>query len=196
MEKIVNKVKEFAKAFQKIIKGIIKKVKFFATQVGFIVLMIILIIFVILAIYVAGRTILHSLNIWTEGNEYAGIATTEDYEVLVSSVGYAGYESFITEQKMQEYLAFEYAVLIDVGNYLFQGQKEYLRNPVGNPAYMPYLPVTVEYNIANMTHEDWMKAVLAGQSSARFGITNSSDLPSISDSSQGGGAYTVLRKFW
>ena len=154
---------------------------------------------------------------------YAGVSTAGDYEYIVSSLGYAGYDSLITEKNWQEFMAYEYAVLMDVAEYIWEGQNEWNEtNPDGykdtvlgpypaeyyaqnkgkdydhesveteeiegvkegnstgikgtGPAYLPYLPVTQDYNSAALTKEDWNKLVIAGQGSARFGIQNEAEL--------------------
>lgn len=137
---------------------------------------------------------------------YAGVSTTADYEYLVSSLGYSGYDSMITEKNWQEFMSYEYAVLMDVAEFIWDGQEEYNEEQGGEayvdktlgpypqeyydndstgiaagstpteaqkgPAYMPYLPVIQDYNSAKISFEDWQKLVLAGQPSARFGISD------------------------
>ena len=142
---------------------------------------------------------------WLDPN-YAGVSTTADYEYLVSSLGYSGYDSMITEKNWQEFMSYEYAVLMDVAEYIWDGQEKYNEEQGGDayvdktlgpypqdyydndstglaagstptaaqkgPKYMPYLPVIQDYNSAKISKEDWDMLVLAGQPSARFGISD------------------------
>lgn len=71
--------------------------------------------------------------------EYGGIASDGDYEYLVSSLGYAGYDSLITEKVWQEFMAYEYAVLMDVAEFLYEGQEKYYSDLANmKDAYGPY----------------------------------------------------------
>lgn len=151
------------------------------------------------------KTIENALARWLNPN-YAGVSTTADYEYLVSSLGYSGYDSMITEKNWQEFMSYEYAVLMDVAEFIWDGQEEYNEEQGGDayvdktlgpypqeyydndstgiaagseptedqkgPAYMPYLPVIQDYNSAKISKEDWDMLVLAGQPSARFGISD------------------------
>ena len=149
------------------------------------------------------KTIENLLARWFDP-DYGGLSSTADYEYLVSSLGYAGYDSLITEKNWQEFMAYEYAVLMDVGEFIWDGQEEYAEEKGDDayvdkvmgpypaeyyendntgltseptedqkgPAYLPYLPVTQDYNSAKISKEDWDMLVLAGQPSARFGISN------------------------
>lgn len=193
---------------------------------GMIVGLLVLVLAVVVLVLVLVKTSEHALGKWLNA-DYAGVSTAGDYEYIVSSLGYAGYDTMITEKNWQEFMAYEYAVLMDVAEYLWEGQNawnesveggaykdtvmgpypaEYYGVPEGGavsskhngknynsetvttqnlkgvkegstlsikgtgPAYMPYLPVTQEYNSAALTKEQWDMLVIAGQGSARFGI--------------------------
>lgn len=201
MGNIVGKAKKAVQGFVKFVKKIINMVKFFMTYVGWVVAILILVVFLIIALAVLIRTAEHALGKWLDA-DYAGISTEGDYEYLVSSLGYAGYDSLITEKVWQEFMAYEYAVLMDVAEFIYDGQEEYYGDPnnmkgaygpyseayyndedeaqvdpntgkkIAGPAYMPYLEVKGEYDISKMSFKDWQKCVIEGQGSARFGITS------------------------
>lgn len=226
---VVDGVKKVYNGFKKTIKRAVKTVKFFLSGVGFVVSTLISVMIIILVMLVVVGTAQHAIakhfNV-----EYAGISTDADYEVLVGSIGYAGYSSFISEKNWQEFHAYEYSVLIDVAEYIYEGQNKYLagdkssydvvnvKSGVGvsgdksastskekddtfvgpiqkdttsksngnggntkstkaaSPKYMPYLPVKVEYDMSLITHDNWMKAVIAGQNSARFGLKSPAEV--------------------
>lgn len=173
----IDKIEKANAWISKKIKKLAKFIRFFTTQVGFIVGLVILALFVIIIVAVFLKSAGHFWGMVTDP-EYAGISTEGDYKYIVSSIGYAGYDSFITEKLWQEYMAYEYSVLMDVAEYLYQGQSEFDgKNQKGvSPKYLPYLPVKAEYDLSAMTHENWQKAVIEGQASARFGFTNVGDV--------------------
>ncbi|MBQ8298948.1 MAG: M23 family metallopeptidase [Clostridia bacterium] len=138
MGNFLEKIKKMKNGFKKFLDFIIDKVKFFMTQIGMIVAIFIIIVFFIIALAVLIRTAEHALGQWLDA-DYAGISTEGDYEYLVSSLGYAGYDSLITEKVWQEFMAYEYAVLMDVAEYLYQGQEEYYGDPNNTKdAYGPF----------------------------------------------------------
>ena len=89
MGNIVGKAKKAVQGFVKFVKKIINMVKFFMTYVGWVVAILILVVFLIIALAVLIRTAEHALGKWLDA-DYAGISTEGDYEYLVSSLGYAG----------------------------------------------------------------------------------------------------------
>ena len=176
----MGKIKQFASGIVKTIKSIINGIKFFSTYVGWIVAALILIVFIVIAVTVLVNTCAHMLAEFL--GDDVGISSDADYEYMVSSLGYAGYDSLISEKNWQEYMAYEYSVLMDVAEYLYDGQKDYIeqlksgaieyRGPNDKgPATMPYIEAEGEYDASKMTDEHWLEAVLAGQVSERFGIT-------------------------
>lgn len=197
VQAVGNGVKKVFNGIRKTIKKIANFTKFMLTAVGQVVAILVGIVIIIVLVMVGIRTVHHKLAKWFNA-DYGGIAAEGDYDVLVGSLSSAGYDSFITEQNWQDFNAYEYSVLIDVAEYLYQGQKEYLagnadsydvidarttpaasgRGPVkaASPKYLPYLPVSVEYDITKLTYENWVKNVLEGQVSARFGLSNPGDI--------------------
>lgn len=176
----MGKIKQFASGIVKTIKSIINGIKFFSTYVGWVVAALILIVFIVIAVTVLVNTCAHMLAEFL--GDDVGISSDADYEYMVSSLGYAGYDSLISEKNWQEYMAYEYSVLMDVAEYLYDGQKDYIeqlksgaieyRGPNDEgPATMPYIYAEGEYDASKMTDEHWLEAVLAGQVSERFGIT-------------------------
>lgn len=138
MGDLLGKAKKAAQGFMKFVKKIVDMVKFFMTYVGWVVAIIILVIFLIIALAVLIRTMEHALGKWLDA-DYAGISTEGDYEYLVSSLGYAGYDSMVTEKVWQEFMAYEYAVLMDVAEFIYVGQEAYYGDPNNvKGAYGPY----------------------------------------------------------
>lgn len=203
---VADGVKKVYNGFKKTIKKVGQALKFFASGAGFVVSVLIGVIITIIVMLVVVRTAQHAISKFFNV-EYAGISTDADYEVLVGSIGYAGYSSFISEKNWQEFNAYEYSVLIDVAEYIYEGQNKYLvgennsydvvnaksntgvssdksksnstkdkNTKVASPKYMPYLPVKVEYDMSLLTYDNWMKAVVAGQNSARFGFKSPADV--------------------
>ncbi len=177
----MGKIKEFASGIVKTIKSIVNGIKFFSTYVGWVVAALILIIFIVIAVTVLVNTCGHLLAEFL--GDDVGISSDADYEYMVSSLGYAGYDSLISEKNWQEYMAYEYSVLMDVAEYLYDGQKAYIEKLKSGaieyrgegdtgPTTMPYLLAEGQYDASKMTDEHWKEAVLAGQVSERFGITD------------------------
>lgn len=184
-------VKNAAKAIKKTIKKVKNFIKFLASTGGFIIGILGGILIIIILVAVLGRVGMHFIENLLNPS-YGGISTEADYETLVGSISFAGYDSFISEADWQDFNAYEYAVLMDVAEYLYEGQTHYLAGDseyydvidakanysggaskkVASPKYMPYLPVEAEYDMSRLTYEQWLNNVLAGQPSARFGITN------------------------
>lgn len=185
MKKTIAKIKKFA--------------KFAASGVGYVVSILAGIAIVIVLVLVAIRTVHHALGKWFDA-DYGGISTDEDYAVIVGSLSNAGYDALIDEKNYQEFNAYEYSVLIDVAEYLYDGQTGYLagdseyyevvdavtnvekngkvpeNNKVASPIYMPYLSVKVEYNEDLISYDNWIKNTIEGQGSARYGFTNPADV--------------------
>ncbi|MBQ9280543.1 MAG: hypothetical protein IJ215_05850 [Clostridia bacterium] len=184
----IDAVKKVVSGIIKWIKKIVNIVKFLMTPVGYVVGILILVVVIVIVLAVILKTLSNAFASWFDP-EYAGISTDADYEYLVSSIGYAGYDSVISEKDWQEYLAYEYSVLMDVADYLYDGQLEfeegngveenYRKDGKGDKtvtyqAHLPYLQVTHEYDISSIEHSDWEAAVIEGQGSARFGFTSAS----------------------
>lgn len=170
---VVDGTKKFVSGFQKTIKKISGAIKFFSTYLGWVVGALILIIFLVIAITVLVNTIGHALAEFL--GDDVGISTDADYEYMVSSLGYAGYDSLISEKNFQEYMAYEYAVLMDVAEYLYKGQKDYedaggdTKYALGQapgPTTMPYLTVKSP-DFSKLTDEQWRRMIVKGQASAR-----------------------------
>lgn len=184
---VVDGAKKFVSGFQKTIKKISGAIKFFSTYVGWVVGALILIIFLVIAITVLVNTIGHALAEFL--GDDVGISTDADYEYMVSSLGYAGYDSLISEKNFQEYMAYEYAVLMDVAEYLYKGQKDYetaggdSSYAVGQapgPTTMPYLTLKSP-DFSKLTDEQWRRMIIAGQASARPVTAFDADILAVID---------------
>lgn len=148
MENIKKVVKKVVNSFKKLIDKIVGAVKFFSSTVGMIVGLIIVVLVVVFILLYFVKVLEHALGKWLNA-DYAGVSTAGDYEYIVSSLGYTGYDSMITEKNWQEFMAYEYAVLMDVAEYLWEGQEKYTTE---NPdAYKDTVlgPYPAEYYAAN-----------------------------------------------
>ena len=198
-----NGIKKAVEGFKKAIKKVVNIVKFLLTPVGHVVGILVLVVFLIIVLAVILRTLSHFFASMFDP-DYAGLSTDADYEYLVASIGYAGYDSVISEKNWQEYLAYEYSVLMDAAEYLYDGQTKFEENPDANSyqgkydagvrnteakaqAHMPYLVVQHEYDISEITESAWRAAVIEGQGSARFGFTSPSDVDAAGSYSSVGG---------
>ena len=184
---VVDGAKKFVSGFQKTIKKISGAIKFFSTYVGWVVGALILIIFLVIAITVLVNTIGHALAEFL--GDDVGISTDADYEYMVSSLGYAGYDSLISEKNFQEYMAYEYAVLMDVAEYLYKGQKDYdeaggdAKYALGQapgPTTMPYF-TTKSPDFSLLTDEQWRRMIIAGQAAERPVTNFDSDILAVID---------------
>ena len=169
---VVDKVQGAYNKVKSVISDIAKGVKFFLTPFGQIIGILVLVIFFIIVFYVLEETISKQFSIWFD-NDYAGISTTEDYNTIIGAIGYAGYDSLISEEKVQEYAAFEYAVLMDVAEYLYENQDYLIEETIDSEteiyksAAFPYGEVTTQYDASdsNITKEKWQEWVALGQDS-------------------------------
>lgn len=153
-------------------RDIWKKIKmaihFFLTPVGYVVGILLLVIFGVVLLYVIGKVIGHTIGLFFDDN-YAGISTTEDYETIIGSMGYTGYDAYVSEEKWQEFSAFEYEVLMDVAEhmYTYQDYVTELETPDGNKyttsAVFPEGMVKTQYDAGAITKDDWKKYVIQGQ---------------------------------
>ena len=184
---VVDGAKKFVSGFQKTIKKISGAIKFFSTYLGWVVGALILIIFLVIAITVLVNTIGHALAEFL--GDDVGISTDADYEYMVSSLGYAGYDSLISEKNFQEYMAYEYAVLMDVAEYLYKGQKDYdeaggdaaaiaAGNQPTGPSTMPYIKLE-QQDFSNVSDENWRKMIVAGQAAERPVTFTDTDLGDV-----------------
>ncbi len=85
------------------------------------------------------RTVENFLARWFDP-DYGGLSSTADYEYLVSSLGYAGYDSLITEKNFQDFTAYEYTVLMDVAEYIWKGQEDLIAEDANANKDMVYGP--------------------------------------------------------
>lgn len=204
---MLDKIKQAKEAVAKFVMKIKSMAKILMTKLGMAVAVVILVCVLAVILYVLIKAMGHFIADLFQDN-YAGISTTGDYNYLVSSIGYAGYDSLITEKVWQEFHAYEYAVLMDVAECLYESQEKFykdnpnpdksygpypsyfdLKNGVAppppteddkGPVKMKYLPVTCPYNMALLTEEGWRASVIEGQKSARAGFTQVSQITSNS----------------
>lgn len=143
-------------------------IHFFLSPIGHVVGVLLLVIFGVILIYVVGKVVEHTIGIIFV-DDYAGISTTEDYETIVGSMGYSGYDAYISEEKWQEFSAFEYQILMDVAEHMYSYQdyvtelstsdgKKYTTSAV-----FPEGIAENQYDAGAITKSDWKKYVVQGQ---------------------------------
>ena len=154
-------------------RGMVKKVKglihFFITPIGQVFGILLLVIFGIVFVYVLGKVVGHTIGLFFN-DDYAGISTSEDYETIVGSLGYSGYDAYISEEKWQEFSAFEYEILMDVAEYMYKYQDYVTELNVGVDSYtyttsavFPEGTVMEDYNGGAITKGEWKRYIVDGQ---------------------------------
>ncbi len=124
LQKIQDGVRKVVAGFKKALSAIARIIKFLSTTVGFVVGIIVLVVILVFIISVLIESVFKAYAKYFDP-EFAGISSENDYKEIVSAIGNAGYDSYITEAVWQEYAAYEYAVLMDVAEYWYEGQKEF-----------------------------------------------------------------------
>lgn len=117
-----DKAKEGVKKFINGIKNAMKKIgnaiKFFATPIGYVVgwlLIILICVFLLLTIFKYVATVFSELV-----GDYPDYTTFEDDVGYIQDLISSGYEKTINAENFQNFKSFEYAVLMDVAEYLRQ----------------------------------------------------------------------------
>lgn len=190
-ETIKNGIDKVKNAGAKVVNAFVKAknfITFLATPIGTAIGIIILAIFLIFVVYVISDVVKNKIGIWLY-DDYAGISTYDDFDTIIGSLGYSGYDSFISEEKWQEYAAFEYAVLMDVAEHMYDNQDflTTLKTPNGEEydtsAIIPEGIVHTEYDAGNpmgnsVANENWWKYWVpkAQGGSAPSSIVNKEDL--------------------
>lgn len=159
-KKVAGKVKGF---FTKVVKT----VKFLMTPVGQFVGLVVLAASLAIIIYVISEVIQNATHHFFHG-EFAGLSTTGDYENVISSLGYSGYDSYISEELWQDYAAFEYAVLMDVAEHMYKNQ-DYLTTldcegeEYDTSAVIPEGIIETEYDAGKISDSEWRYYLSRGQ---------------------------------
>lgn len=162
-KKVAGKVKGF---FTKIVKT----VKFLMTPVGQFVGLVVLAASLAIIIYVISEVIQNATHHFFHG-EFAGLSTTGDYENVISSLGYSGYDSYISEELWQDYASFEYAVLMDVAEHMYKNQ-DYLTTldcegeEYDTSAVIPEGIIETKYDAGAISDGDWRNLLSEGQRGA------------------------------
>lgn len=165
---MIDAIKNAAAKVKSFVNTLIKMFKFVVTPLGQIIGVLVLVVVLVALVYVAAKALKHTLGIFGN-NEYAGISTDEDYETIIGSLGYTGYDAFISEELWQEYLAFEYAVLMDLAEYIYENQDYVTKLPDPNggeyttSAVFPEGFVSGDYDGGAITKEQWQQYVVKGQ---------------------------------
>lgn len=137
MGKIANGVKNF-------IRKIINIIKFIPTVLGQICFWLMVIILAIVLIYLLINILANAIADIL-GIEDAGLTTSEDYELL-SQITVSGYDVIMPADELQEYYAYEYAVLMDLA-----------RNLEEAGTYLPVIIDTAEFDPSFLDVNEWAK---------------------------------------
>lgn len=159
----MDNINKFVSGFKKVVAKLGKIIHKLTTTVGQIVALAVILVFVVIVAVIFSETIGLWFNKANLGNDFAGISSDADYEYIVSSFSDAGYDSLLTEKTYQEFLAYEYSVLMDVADNLFE-----IQNKEENGLMSLAVPVTAEYDISKTDEATWRQRVISGQQSARF----------------------------
>ncbi|MBR4110829.1 MAG: M23 family metallopeptidase [Clostridia bacterium] len=136
--------KKIANIFKTLIEYIIKVARFVPTVFGQICCWIVIIILAIILLYIIINVFANGIaNIL--GIEDAGLNTTTDYVVLEQIVT-SGYDIVMPADELQDFYAYEYAVLMDLA-----------RNIEEEGVYMPRLTDENPYDPALINDEEWAK---------------------------------------
>ena len=146
------------------------------TPIGQVIGALLLVIFVIVFVYVLGKVVGHTIGLFFD-DDYAGISTSEDYETIIGSMGYSGYDAYISEEKWQEFSAFEYEVLMDVAEYMYDNQSYVTKIESGDIKYItsvvfPEGIVETEYDAGSITKKEWKEYMINGQDGNAPGSLN------------------------
>lgn len=158
-------------------------VAFLATPIGWVVGIAVIVIIAIILIVLLCITAYHAANLWFDDG-YAGLATTEDYETIISEISFGGYDSFLTEEKWQDFASFEYEVLMDVADHMYEYQ-DYVISVTDNgeqtytSAVFPEGTVESEYDAYSITRDEWREMVVSAQGGGKPTINNSTKVEKL-----------------
>ena len=147
----IDKVKGAASKIAQMKRRIVSIVKFFTSAFGQVVFWIIVILLAILLLYILANTLANFIKA-IFGIEDPGLKYTADYEVL-RQLANSGYESLMDPKELQDYLAFEYAVLMDAARMV---------QDTGVHVYPPkdLSPI----NVDELSDQEWAELVAANMS--------------------------------
>lgn len=153
--------KQVTNAAKRIVQKIINFIRFIPTVLGQVCMWIALVICAIVIIYLIINIISHAIA-GLLGIEDSGLANSADYELL-SQLTASGYDAIMPADDLQEYYAYEYAVLMDLA-----------RNLEEAGVYTPTISDTAEYDPALLTVNDWAQLCAEALSTATSDATKSS----------------------
>lgn len=137
MKKLIGGVKNF-------IQKIIQLIKFIPTVLGQICFWLTIVVLAIVLIYLLINIISNAIADIL-GISDPGLTTSEDYELL-SQLTASGYDAVMPADELQEYYAYEYAVLMDLA-----------RNLEEAGTYMPVITDKADFDPALLDAEQWAK---------------------------------------
>ncbi len=135
--KAVDSVKNF-------VAKIIRFIKFIPTVLGQVCMWLAIAVLALVALYLIINILANAIA-GLLGIDDAGLSTSSEYEQL-SQLIESGYDVVMPADELQEYYAYEYAVLMDLA-----------RNIEEAGTYTPVLTDKAEYDPALLTEEEWAK---------------------------------------
>lgn len=135
--KAVDGVKNF-------VAKIIRFIKFIPTVLGQVCMWLAIAVLALVALYLIINILANAIA-GLLGIDDAGLSTSSEYEQL-SQLIESGYDVVMPADELQEYYAYEYAVLMDLA-----------RNIEEAGTYTPVLTDKAEYDPALLTEEEWAK---------------------------------------
>ncbi|MBR3281303.1 MAG: hypothetical protein IKI57_05660 [Clostridia bacterium] len=109
--------KKVQNIFKKVVDGCIALVRFIRTGIGIVVLKIVLIVLLLIFIYILAEVIFASIAklIGIEGPGANEARSSTEY---LNKLSASGYDAMLSADQLLRYYTYEYAVLMDVGEYL------------------------------------------------------------------------------
>ncbi len=122
VKEVIDKGKQVAVKTKETIEKVIHAIKFFVfNPIGQFLGIVCLCLSLAIFLFIAVKIVMNAIDIFFN-DDYAGVSTTEDYEVIVGTMSSSGYDAYVSEEKWQDYSAFEYAVLMDVAEFIYYNQ--------------------------------------------------------------------------
>lgn len=164
IRKYINKVKDF-------LNGIIKKIKLLVSPIGQIIGWLLLIILIVILFSVIGKVATRAIGRLV-GINWNYSTFDKDLEVI-KQLNVSGYESSIDAENFQNFKSFEYAVLMDVADYLKNTKQEMFDIVENEKSYI------FERNLIKNAKPDEYNAKIAELSKKYANVGGGSDPSSV-----------------
>ena len=113
----IGKLKDAKNVFSSLVEGAKSAVKFLRTGIGIVILKVCLVILIVIFIYILAEVIFDSIARLLGLDSPAANDQRKDAEYL-ENLANSGYDSMLNADQLTRYYSYEYAVLMDVGEYL------------------------------------------------------------------------------